>query len=88
MIQSVLITERNMFFILQLERKSQKNFALAKSLRERIEQLWDRLDISSSERSSFSAKCAGYRPKVIKMVCHFYFLICVYFFVNIILYIS
>ena len=51
---------------LQLEMKQKENFATAKSLRERVVTLWDRLQVPESERSEFNIKCTGFKPKTLR----------------------
>ena len=41
---------------------------MASMLRERLSQMWDRLEIAEEERKAFLAKNIGFKPKVLKAV--------------------
>ena len=58
----------NVDFYLQLKKKSEENFSMASMLRERLSQMWDRLEIAEEERKAFLAKNIGFKPKVLKAV--------------------
>ena len=53
---------------LQLETEQKSNFATAARLRDRLEQLAARLQVSAEEIQQFNTKYTGFRPKVIQVV--------------------
>ena len=54
--------------LLQLETEQKSNFATAARLRDRLDQLAARLQVSAEEIQQFNTKYTGFRPKVIQVV--------------------
>ena len=55
-----------------MEQRQKDNFAVAAGLRERVNTLWDRLQIPQEERTEFTTQNTGFKPRTIKAVSIFF----------------
>lgn len=67
---SFLLSNENMkalkHYYDHLEKKQKENFALSSKLRDRMETLWERLQIPAEERNSFNTNNTGFKRHVIQ----------------------